>query len=319
MRPSSVDSATSRPQTLTRPSRRGERTPLLRRERPPPRRRSERPPLVQSGATAGAAAISWNTEVSSSQWFSADRAADDLDEQRPGQQAVDDGGRGPRPDAQREHADAEEAERRRHDVQAGAEQAAEAHAGVLARGAQPGAEPGDAGRWPTGAATATATRPASHDQRETGRTRRCSRRPWASSARRAPTCPAAIRATSSATMQERHAEIGGRPGPGRAESREGVLDRRRARERARSADLATTPMSSAARGDRHRPGDDAGPHQAHARPQGPNSSRVRGRALARSGSVAAPRSRRPARTTVRTASSAMRATDGQRAPAAPAR
>ena len=66
-------------------------------------------PVLQSGLTAGAAAIWWKSDVSASQWLVVNDAADDIDEQRPAQDGVNGGRGGPRPDAHRQDPDAEEA------------------------------------------------------------------------------------------------------------------------------------------------------------------------------------------------------------------
>ena len=76
--------------------------------------------LDQSGLVAGAGTMWKKTEVSSQPVAGMHHAAGELDEKRPGQVAVDDCRRPPRPGADHQCPEPEEEQRRRDDVQAGA-------------------------------------------------------------------------------------------------------------------------------------------------------------------------------------------------------
>ena len=131
------------------------------------------PPDARSGLTAGAAAIWWNKEVSSTQWFKPDDPADELDEEGPDEDAVSGDARRPWPDAEHEEADAEEAQSRRDDVETRHRAHSQSSRPVcwLAAPSQVNSS-GEASARDKRQRVATRSLPASHNVRETGRTRK---------------------------------------------------------------------------------------------------------------------------------------------------
>ena len=188
VRPSASRRAASARRAVMRRRGPGIRRRIHRSRPPPPRWRPGAPALVQSGLTAGRRRHVVEHRGVEQPVVGAEEPADQFDEQRPGEQAVgDDAGRA-RPHADGEHADAEDGERRRDQVD------------PARRAGSPG--PGRRAGWrrPNQAnspASETARRSgppwrappgrASQDERDTGRTSRWSRRPSASSARAAVT------------------------------------------------------------------------------------------------------------------------------------
>ena len=100
------------------------------------------PLASQFGGTAGADAIWWKTDVSSTQWLMAPIPPDDDQEEGPAQHPVDDDRRGPWPYPEGQHSEAQDDDRRRHEVDAGHNQCREAQSGVLGGGSEPGEDAG---------------------------------------------------------------------------------------------------------------------------------------------------------------------------------
>ena len=162
------------------------------------------------------------------------------------------------------------------------------------------------------AAAASAARPDSQVQRDTGLARRWSRRPSASSPRAAPTCPVAIRASKMATIRNVKPRYCAAPPP-RRPKRAMSFSKLAEVVIALPACLAMAPMSSEAAQMATAQATTTPRVRRAARPAAPPRSRTCAGPPERSGTTLAPRSRSPARRNVTATSTMTEAPMGKRA------
>ncbi len=196
----------------------------------------------------------------------ADHPPDELDEEGPHEQPVGGdrcvaGGRCRR----RGHRSPRTHTARGHDVEPGFEQGRKAHPAVLAGGAEPGEDTGDQAAGDQGGCRPPRGAPANQCQRPTGRTRRWSRRPSASSARMALDLPAADEGHESASSQEgdRRGRPRNRQAPRRRRPGSGWKSRRW-----RSRPTWPRGREQAVGGDGHGPPGEAGTGESHVQADG---------------------------------------------------